>query len=140
MLQCGAAVNHSMYPADMLRHFTMFPAGITGLALVLLRLSVTASLWQPLLNVALAPSGLRIFALSLLSALLLIGLATPLIGTVAIVALLTGFDPCLHAKICADTVIRGISALSLTLIGPGAFSVDARLFGRRVLTSSKVHH
>src|SRR5215467_15821195 len=125
-----------MYPADMLRHFTMFPAGITGLALVLLRLSVTASLWQPILDGALAPSALRMFALSLISVLLLIGLATPLCGAVAIAALLTGLDPCLHATICADSVIRGISALSLTLIGPGAFSVDARLFGRRVLTSS----
>jgi len=137
MLQCGAAVNHPMYPADMLRHFTMFPAGITGLALVMLRLSVTASLWQPLLDGALAPSGLRMLALGLISVLLLIGLATPLFGTVAIVALLTALDPSrLHATICADTVIHGISALSLALIGPGAFSVDARLFGRRVLTSS----
>lgn len=136
MLQCGAAVNHPMYPADMLRHFTMFPAGITGLALVLLRLGVTASLWQPILDGALAPSALRMFELSLISVLLLIGLATPLCGAVAIVALLTGFDPCLHATICANSAIRGISALSLTLIGPGAFSVDARLFGRRVLTSS----
>jgi hypothetical protein len=125
-----------LYPAEMQRLFTMFPAGIPGIALIFLRLSVIASLWQPFLEGASAPGGLRFFALSTISASLLIGLATPLIGTLAIAALLTGFDPSrLHATFGAGAVIQGAAALSLALIGPGAFSFDARLFGRRVLTS-----
>lgn len=135
VLPLGAAATSHLYPIEMQRLFTMFPAGIPGIALILLRLSVTASLWQPILEGALAPSGLRFFALCFISVLLLIGLATPLAGAMAIIALMTGFEPSrLHAAISVGIVIHGVSALSLALIGPGAYSVDARLFGRRVLT------
>lgn len=137
MLQTGALVYNALYPIEMQRLITMFPGGIPGIALILLRLGVTASLWQPLLEGALAPGALRFFALILISVLLLIGLATPLVGTMAIFALITGCDPSrLHLAISAGALIQGVPALSLALIGPGAFSVDARLFGRRVLTSS----
>jgi hypothetical protein len=46
----------------------------------------------------------------------------------------------LDPLVCADTLTPAICAtiaLSLALIGPGAFSLDARLFGRRILTSSE---
>jgi hypothetical protein len=124
----------------MQRLFTVFPGGAPGLALVLLRLGVAASLCQPLLYSGFAPSGLRLLALGLISVLLLIGLATPLLSAIAFVYLMTNFDShCLHTVLRTDTmtgVIQAIFALSLALIGPGAFSVDARLFGRRVLTPS----
>jgi hypothetical protein len=70
-----------------------------------------------------------------------VGFATPLAGTVAAVIQLTRvLDPLrLGVSIPPEVVtaaIHGTSALSLALIGPGALSIDARLFGRRILTSS----
>ena len=59
--------------------------------------------------------------------LLLIGLWTPIAGTMlAILALL-------HASLHLDNpwacVLMGILGAALALLGPGAWSIDARLFG-----------
>jgi hypothetical protein len=122
----------------MQRLFTRFPAGIPGIALLLLRLGVTMSLWQPVVEGAFNPGGVRFFAFSAISALLLIGFATPLGAAMAIVALNSGSSSSspFHPAISVGTVIHGMSALSLAFIGAGAFSLDARLFGRRVVTLS----
>jgi hypothetical protein len=137
LLLAGARVAQPAYRVGMQRLFTVFPAGIPGIALILLRLGVAASLWPLLPEGALSSGALRLFALSLISLSLLIGLATPLAATMAIVALMTALDPCrVNAAIVFNIANYELSALSLALIGPGAFSVDARLFGRRALMSS----
>ena len=125
----------------MQRIFTVFPGGAPGLALVLLRLGVTGSLWQPVLHSGLATSAVRLFGLGTASALLLFGFATPLVSLVtSVIQLVRMLDPLRAGTLpCMETAVLAIhvlSALSLALIGPGAFSVDARLFGRRILTSS----
>jgi hypothetical protein len=110
----------------------MFPAGLPGLALLVLRTSVA---------IALALDGYRHReALStwthaialLLSAALLAGYLTPIV--VLLVLLFHGliwfgfgFDT------AAVAVIVTLDATALALLGPGAYSVDARLFGRRRL-------
>jgi hypothetical protein len=63
--------------------------------------------------------------------LLSAGLWTPIVGgTLAALAVWTGFfrpsDPWAHI------LVAGVS-LSLALLGPGAWSIDARLFGRKRL-------
>jgi hypothetical protein len=137
MLPTGAPVSSALYPFEMRRLITMFPAGIPGIALVLLRIGVAATLWEPWLGAASAPLGLRVFPLCLLSVLLLIGLATPLASSVAVLVLLISLDHAgMHAVISGGAAIHAVFAASLALIGPGAFSLDARLFGRRVLTST----
>lgn len=140
MLSLGAVVRAPMYPPEMQRLFTVFPAGVPGLALILLRISVAGSLWEPALHNGL-PTIPRLLVLSVVSALVLAGFVTPLAGIVAAAIQLTRvLDPLrLGASIPAEVftaAIHGTSALSLALIGPGALSIDALLFGRRVLTSS----
>lgn len=114
----------------------MFPDGAPGLALVFLRLGVTACLWLPILEIGVAPTGARLLGLTILSVILLIGLATPLASVVTAINLLMSPEfLSMHGALIAAAT-HSVFALSLALIGPGAFSLDARLFGRRVLTSS----
>ena len=120
----------------------MFPGGVPGLALMLLRLAVTGSLWQPILEGDASIALIRLLSISTASVFLLVGLATPLVGTVITVfQLAKAIDPLtLDTLVSADTLTPAVYAtiaLSLALIGPGAFSLDARLFGRRILTSSE---
>jgi hypothetical protein len=123
----------------MQRLFTMFPGRVPGLALVLLRLGVAGSLWQPILEGGAETNCIRLFSLGCLSGLLLLGLATPVMGLVSLaVQLMRLIDPFRSGAVlpaeAVTLVVHGIFALSLALIGPGAFSLDARLFGRRILT------
>jgi uncharacterized membrane protein YphA (DoxX/SURF4 family) len=125
----------------MQRLFTMFPAGAPGVALALLRLSVMGCLWQRFLAEAPAGSAWRLLSLGIVSIFLLIGMATPVASLIAAGIELMSVFYALRVGIFVSaellTVgIHAIQAFSLALIGPGAFSVDALLFGRRLLTPS----
>jgi hypothetical protein len=110
----------------------MFPRGGPGFALLLLRISVAATL---LLSLAGGPRPSLfpvLFAGALfVSIALLIGILTPLMSSIvcagAILELLIGqrFDTLL--------VFLILNSIALALLGPGAYSLDARLFGLRVM-------
>jgi hypothetical protein len=110
----------------------MFPRGGPGFALLLVRISVAATL---LLSLAGGPKPSLfpvLFAGALfVSIALLIGILTPLMSSIvcacAILELLIGqrFDTLLVSLI--------LNSIALALLGPGAYSVDARLFGLRVM-------
>ena len=110
----------------------MFPQGGPGVALLLLRVSVAAIL---LMNAAsyLNVSSLRLlFACVVLASVSLgVGFLTPYLSVIACAAatanllLGPGSGDLIH-------ITPVIDALALAIIGPGAYSVDARLFGRRV--------
>jgi hypothetical protein len=116
----------------MQKLFSMFPLGLPGLALLLVRASVVLAL-------LLADHGHRhvlpgwIHAVAvLISIALLVGYLTPIAAATALVfhALLwfgTGVDSASMAAIVA------LDAIALALLGPGAYSIDAHLFGRRVV-------
>ena len=113
----------------MQRLFSMFPVGLPGVGLVCLRLAVALSLC---LATQSADAGFPAFAwlLEAVCFCLTIGLATPVL---AVCCAMAGAYAWIR---CGDAVwpCAGISvaaAVALALLGPGAYSVDARLFGRK---------
>ena len=116
----------------MQRLFSSFPEGWPGAGLVLLRAVATVPLLQ-FIEVTAAPVSMRLIGVHLLAAicssLLIIGLWTPIsaaVMSISEIALLffPGSDFSLHI------VIAAVGA-AIAMIGPGAWSVDARLFGRK---------
>ncbi len=81
-------------------------------------------------------SGLGVFAIAC-GAMLLLGFLTPVVGTVtglglaaAVISLLPSFPRTVLDGTLA-LLFAGLVSAAIVLLGPGAFSVDARLFGRR---------
>jgi hypothetical protein len=108
----------------------MFPTGLPGLALLLLRVSVAIAAVLSI-YAADAPHWLQGSAI-LVAAGLLAGYLTPFVAGFAIVLQVliwfgAGFDTTTWAAVVS------LDAIALTLVGPGAYSVDAYLFGRRVV-------
>jgi hypothetical protein len=111
----------------------MFPTGFPGIGLVLLRVCVgfamldLATGWEDLQRWGVA----EVIA-ALLGSLLFVGALTPvsagLVGVWAAWLVVDGNHAVLHAVVL-------LNAVALALIGPGAYSIDARLFARRVLVS-----
>lgn len=112
----------------MQRLFSMFPEGGPGAGLLLLRLSVA-------LSMLLHPSGGPLMhALLALPAIgLCLGVLTPLLA--AMCCLFSFYDfMVLGGATLPEAGIKILAAGALALLGPGAHSLDARLFGRRVIT------
>lgn len=109
----------------------VFPGGVTGAALLLLRAAVTISL------IVLPCGGFPLqswpaVACYLLALTISIGFCTRIASLLAVamtVAMALAID---HAMSLA-LVNHALDAVVLAMIGPGAASVDARLFGRRTL-------
>ena len=113
--------------------FTMFPAGVPGLGLLILRLCATGALVTCVLASDESYSEWPFLALLPLIFLLLVGLLTPfsciaLLGLQGVVAYRFGMSGVWH---CWLSVLLTITVVTL---GPGAYSCDAVLFGRHRLT------
>ena len=110
----------------------MFPQGAPGIALLLLRISVAAIFLISVAKRFGVSSAPVTFTISLLiSICLTMGFLTPYLsgvaGATALVILL--LDP--DSRDFAN-VFPFIDAAVLAILGPGAYSLDARLFGLRV--------
>jgi hypothetical protein len=109
----------------------MFPQGGPGVALLLLRISVVAFLIILAVNYH-GPFHRVVFAgVLLISFSLLIGFLTPFLclsGAAVVIAHML-INPQGSSVIC---VIAIANAVALALLGPGAYSLDSKLFGRRV--------
>ena len=113
----------------------MFPQGGPGIGLLLLRIAAAGMF---ALNVThrldLSTNALRILLVSLLVIVcigLLLGFLTPFLTIVAgAVALLNLFFTDQSTNVVY--ILRGLTSVALFFLGPGAYSIDARLFGLRV--------
>jgi putative oxidoreductase len=114
------------------RLFSTFPEGWPGLGLVFLRaVAATPSVQHSIAGLLTAP--LPALAADLVAicaaGLLLVGFWTPVAGVLMAVAELSlacshSHDPWIHIQL-------GALGAALAMLGPGAWSVDARLFGRK---------
>ena len=117
----------------MQRLFSTFPNGRPGAGLLLLRFAVGASLIVekvPLIWVIPQSFGLEVrIVMVCVGIALLCGLWTPVVGALAAaIELLIAFSP---AGTDATHILLAILSFSLALLGPGAWSVDGHIFGRK---------
>ncbi|HKQ40804.1 MAG TPA: hypothetical protein VJ063_22240 [Verrucomicrobiae bacterium] len=117
----------------MQRLFSMFPQGGPGVALLLLRISVAATFLINAANQSAVASIRLVFVgIWLVFISLSIGFLTPYLSVIACVSALANL--LIGSQSGSLTCVLPIcDAAALALLGPGAYSLDARLFGRRVL-------
>ena len=126
------AEHRTLYPRQVVRRlYSSFAYGAPGLGLLLLRLAAGTGLiaagiltFRGDLPIVLA---MRYLLMIGTGVLLLIGLWTPIAGTLlALLGLWQAFHYPAHRWTC---VLMGILGAALALLGPGGWSVDARVFG-----------
>lgn len=114
----------------------MFPGGAAGYGLLILRLCAAGMLvWHSLPSEATASAFCMIAGAIVIALLLSIGLFTPVCcGLSCLVQIVLA----VHHPIrdAAGPAFALLITLALFLLGPGGFSVDSRLFGRRLVIRS----
>jgi hypothetical protein len=114
----------------------MFPAGAAGWGLLLLRLCAAGMLFRNcILDATVSIPTWEIAGVIILAGAFLLGVFTPvtccLSALLQIFVLLRAHEPNpLHF------VFSFCVTAALFLVGPGAFSLDSRLFGRRLIVHS----
>ena len=110
----------------------MFPNGWPGRGLLLLRLVASFVLiYDAVLQFSTRAALEEILQAAIIVAalLLLLGVWTPIVGVLmAVLEICNGFLDTGHLR---STVLLAGIGLALAMLGPGVFSLDARLFGRK---------
>jgi putative oxidoreductase len=116
------------------RFLSRYPDGAAGIALVLLRL---ACAWIAILAIAcpplpqVSPNASKVVAAAFALSLAL-GFGTRVVAFVlAAAAIATAFM--IGSSIALTMIARACACAALGLLGPGAYSIDANVFGRRVI-------
>lgn len=136
----------------MQRLFSAFPDGWPGVGLVFLRLAVALSaIAQGIFAIAAnRGAAFAIWAMGLLAIVvgiaLLIGFLTPLMSAATAIGYLvlgvSGFlatDANRHSD-AFSALDLAVMSVALVLLGPGAVSLDARMFGRREIIIPEGRH
>jgi hypothetical protein len=115
----------------------MFPAKAAGFALVILRCCIALQLVLviPVLNLG---TGSRLtWTMCAFAALALcLGAWTPAISVICFFLQFSAVQTSSGIQICASIVSLCLP-LVLFLLGPGAFSIDAKRYGRRIISTRK---
>lgn len=123
--------------------FSTFPTGLPGVGLLFLRLAVSSNAIICGVNALASSNGNAftiwagaVFAIAL-GVALLVGFLTPfasVLGTISYLSLAFSSFLQSEASHCLSSLTAldlAAVSLALLLLGPGAFSFDVRLFGRR---------
>ena len=110
--------------------FLAYPGGGAGAGLLLLRLSVAGSFIAMLLGSRDLPAWMLFLAI-LISIGLCAGFLVRLLAGLSVLAAVTTLV--VQSVAPALAILNLADAIALAMIGTGAFSVDARLFGRRTV-------
>jgi putative oxidoreductase len=116
------------------RFLSRYPDGAVGIALVLLRL---ACAWIAILVIAclsfpqLSPNASKVVAAAFALALAL-GCGTRMVAFVLAAAAIAAAYMT-GSSIALTMMARACCCAALGLLGPGAYSIDANVFGRRVI-------
>lgn len=127
-----AAASRCSTVAPVQRLFSMFPPGMPGLALLLLRASVAMALLLDGYGHQRELSGWLQAAAIMISAGIGVGYFTPIVAALAL-----AFHSAIWLGLGIDNagtvVVFALDATALALLGPGAYSVDSYRFGRRLV-------
>lgn len=114
------------------RLFSMFPSGLPGLALLLLRASAAIALLLDAYGHRHALPGWMQGVALLTFVALSAGYLTPIAATLALVCHgFIWFDLGVDGGVVAAVI--SLDAIALALLGPGAYSADSYRFGRRLV-------
>ena len=121
----------------MQRLFSTFADGWPGVGLLIQRILTAILLIHigiiDLTGTSFSLSVIPQFAGSLAGILLLAGLWTPVVGT--LIAVIELWVTISHASDPWISIVLATLGVTAAMIGPGAWSLDARLFGRKHLTT-----
>jgi putative oxidoreductase len=117
----------------------MFPNGLPGAGLLLLRLVCGVLVISGAVTTILGASHTQVFILELIALpaalLLLVGLWTPIAGLV--IALIELWLALSGTRDIENSILLATLGAALAALGPGAHSVDAKLYGRKRIEISE---
>ena len=120
------------YHKSVQRLFSMFPNGPPGAALLLLRMSVIGTLVESTFQNSMIEnvSIWKLLALVVISLLLLCGVFTPITSALSIIFGAICW-PAWNEHRSFEFFPPALMMIALSLLGPGAYSIDSKMFGRR---------
>lgn len=113
----------------------MFPVGRAGVGLLILRFCAAGMLDDPVFRSTVTLHFWVVVALILINISLYIGAYTPVICVISALAQIAMPFCNISRDLYSLSFSFGVT-LALFLLGPGAFSIDGRRFGRRLILPS----
>ena len=123
--------------SEVQRLYFMFPGGSAGIALLILRFCAGGSLLMCALDHGQFPSaGWATLGIGVILLLIGVGILTPIACTVSAV-IEVFYELSSYGINQWQAVFPLLVTIALGMLGPGAFSIDARLFGRRLIVPGR---